>query len=118
MLHNNPFVPISDDDAETIYQLRNALLHSFGLYSKGKTKTHDYRFFLSLGEKESHLIRRNPQNSDEYLISISALHDKFETAVERYRTELEADSELQNNFNNMFQNYGAVGVQPGSVPKW
>ena len=42
------FQPISDDDAETIYQLRNALLHSFGLYSKSTTNT--YYFSLILPE--------------------------------------------------------------------
>ena len=109
------FAPISDDDAETIYQLRNALLHSFGLYSR--SRTNHYFFSLTLPRVDP-WIQRDPPNSDKYLISIAALYDKFETAVERYRTELETNSELQNNFHNMFQNYGAVGRQTGSVPKW
>ncbi len=52
-----------------------------------------------------------------YLISIAALYDKFEIAVERYRTELETDNELQNKFNTMFPYYGAVSVQTVSVKK-
>lgn len=108
------FQPISPDDAETIYQLRNALLHSFGLYSK--SRTNDYYFSLILPEVGP-LIQRHPQNSDVYLISIAALYDKFETAVERYRTELETDSELQSKFNTMFPYYGAIGVQAVSVKK-
>ena len=44
------FGPISAGDEETIYQLRNALLHSFGLYSESESKKHvvtKYRFTLS-----------------------------------------------------------------------
>jgi hypothetical protein len=41
------FLPISPAEAETIYQLRNALLHSFGLYSKKDTQ--EYRFLLTAG---------------------------------------------------------------------
>jgi hypothetical protein len=109
---DNYFQPISSDDAETIYQLRNALLHSFGLYSK--SRANNYFFSLILPEAGP-LVQRHPQNREQYLISITALYDKFETAIERYRTELEADSDLQDKFSKMFPYYGAISVQAVSV---
>lgn len=83
------FQPISRDDAETIYQLRNALLHSFGLYSKSETKTSKREYYFSLILPDAGpLVQRNSQNSDMYLISITALHDKFERAIRGYKKEI------------------------------
>jgi len=96
---------LSLDDAEIIYQLRNALLHSFGLYSNANNK--EYRFTLVFTE-ESPWIQRLPGNV--YLISITVLHKKFEIAIERYHIALKADNDLQDKFTKMFPNYGAVDL--------
>lgn len=45
---------IDDENAEIIYQLRNSLLHSFGLLSKAKNKT-TYRFMV--GASRDNLVR-------------------------------------------------------------
>ena len=98
------FQPISPGDEEVIYQLRNSLLHSFGLYSKSKSKT--YRFIVSANDAQ--LI--NNIDSDIYQVDIIALHRKFEDSIEKYANDVNSDVKLQRNFLDMFSNYGAVGI--------
>jgi len=90
------FKPISSDDATTIYQLRNALLHSFGLYSEHKGKV--YRFTLTAVRRP--LVQERAD--DKYWIDILTLHDRFEAAVERYHADLGDDQDLQRNFDAVF----------------
>ena len=99
------FQPITSGDEETIYQLRNALLHSFGLYSKSKTK--DYHFVLTVNG--SALVQSH--GSDTYQIDLRSLHQKFEDSLGKYSTDLNADPTLQSNFLKMFVNYGAIHVE-------
>jgi hypothetical protein len=68
---------ISQNDADTIYQLRNSLLHSFGLYSKRKGKV--VRFVLFGGPGT--LISPSASESDTYLINIEILRTEFENAL-------------------------------------
>jgi len=110
------FQPISPDDAGTIYQLRNALLHSFGLYSKSETKTTKKEYYFSLilpGVRP--LVQQHPENPDVYLISIAALYDKFEAAIESYKKDVENDLALQSNFGLMYPYYGTIGIHMVSI---
>jgi hypothetical protein len=104
---NEYFQPISSDDVETVYQLRNSLLHSFGLYSKSSKQ--EYRFILILPKAEP-LVQQRPENV--YLISITALYEKFEAAIRNYREDVERNPTLQDKFSRMFPNYGVVRVHP------
>ncbi len=98
------FQPISSGDEETIYQLRNALLHSFGLYSQNKTNS--YNFVLSVNA--SPLIQLH--GSDIYQIDLRTLHQKFEDSLMKYSTDLNIDTALQSNFLKMFVHYGAIHI--------
>jgi hypothetical protein len=110
------FQPILLDDEETIYRLRNALLHSFGLYSKKETKNtkKEYYFNLILPEVGP-LVQQHPENPDMYLISIAALYDKFNAAIENYKKDVENDLALQGNFGVMYPYYGTIGIKTFSV---
>jgi hypothetical protein len=104
------FKSISPDDAETIYQLRNALLHSFGLYSEYKDKV--YKFVLTAGRGP--LVQE--QADDKYWIDILTLYDRFEMAIEGYHAALRGDQALQRNFDAMFPKYGTTYISnPGSA---
>jgi hypothetical protein len=110
------FQPISPDDAKTIYQLRNALLHSFGLYSKSATKTSRKEYYFSLILPEAGpLVRQHLENPDIYLISIAVLYDKFETAIRDYKKDVENDPVLRNNFSLMYPYYGAISIHPMAI---
>lgn len=108
----NYFQPISSGDEEAIYQLRNALLHSFGLYSQTKTRT--YRFVLSA----NNVALVQSLGSDAYQIDLRTLHHKFEGSLGKYVNDLNVDVTLQINFLKMFPNYGAVHFGEDSLPNY
>jgi len=97
------------DDAETIYQLRNALLHSFGLYSEKKNRHGEtvkvYRF--TLAKVGGVLVC---QVNTGYLIDILTLHNQFEIAIESYHADLQTCSSLQTHFAAMFSRYGHIDI--------
>lgn len=97
------FAGLQQADRDVLYQLRNSLLHSFGLYSKGRSKV--YRFCLT-GHGAGPLVS-HPQ-PDQYVIALRVLHRKFETAVAAYQAAVNSDQQLQANFAAMFVNYGRV----------
>jgi hypothetical protein len=79
---------LTKTDADLIYQLRNSLLHSFGLYSektdsKGRVIA-TYNFVLSRGTGK--LIKH--LNNDYYCVDVQRLRELFDQAVEKYETEL------------------------------
>ncbi|MBI5118763.1 hypothetical protein HZA56_20020 [Candidatus Poribacteria bacterium] len=98
------FQPISAEEAETIYQLRNSLLHSFGLYSR--TKSHEYRFILSASGVP--LVQQ--MSAGCYQVDLLTLHGKFEDSVKQYAADLNADPMLQENFRKMFPCYGSIRI--------
>lgn len=101
------FACLSSEDAEIIYQLRNALLHSFGLYAESKGKKYHFTLvYQDIGK----LIQTHPQHGDSYLLSITSLYRQFETAIDRYHAQLATDTELKSKFKAMFPRYGAIRV--------
>lgn len=113
--------PLTSEDAESIYQARNALIHSFGLYSekrRGK-RVQKYHFgFVSVLPNALFVpvppdalpVERNPTGSDEYLINLFVLWGRFEQAIHRYHTDLESSAELRTHFGAMFPKYGSLGI--------
>jgi len=110
------YLALSDQDAETIYQLRNSLLHSFGLYSevyrKGKLRR-TYRFILTQ-QGSGHLIQEI--GDDTYEIDVQLLRRLFNSAIAHYQTDLKdtarADyDELQRNFDKMLRKHGSITIR-------
>ena len=95
------------DDRDVIYQLRNSLLHSFGLYSEDKKKKKVYRFFLTDTGTDP-LV--SPKQGDRYYVDLQVLHREFEKAVKLYREKLNGDGELKKKFDKMFGNYGCIYI--------
>ena len=107
------FKPLSPDDAQAIYQLRNSLLHSFGLYSTARQKgrgIQEYYFTMLCAPLNTGLVQRDPA-TNQYLVNLWILHAKFETAIDRYRADLVTDQELQARFGAMFPIYGTTGIE-------
>ena len=104
---NKYFQPLGPDDAEILYQFRNALIHSFGLFSESKSKT--YHFGMSMTDTK--LITPRPNN--RYTIDVYVLHQKFEDSVSQFQSDLDADSNLQAHFAAMFGKYGSVSYGGG-----
>jgi hypothetical protein len=99
----NFFHPLSPGDDVTLYQLRNSLLHSFGLYSQTPAQTYHFHV-TAIGNVP--LIQHTPPV--DYQIDLLELYNRFEQAITNYSTALEAQQQLQTKFLAMFANYGAI----------
>ena len=95
---------IEQEYVEELYQLRNALLHSFGLYSMYRKKI--YKFVLT--EDPSFFIKNNSSN-DRCIVSIKTLHHKFEESIcdfyNRYK-----DLDSYDKFDELFKKYGKTEI--------
>jgi len=95
------------NEAYLIYQLRNSLLHSFGLYSETSDKkgnvTAVYNFVLTRGPNTLII----PSGNNFYKVDVQCLRERFEKSVAEYEAELRDTSrsdhqDLNKNFNLMF----------------
>lgn len=103
------FSGLSTDDADILYQLRNALLHSFGLYSK--TRTREFSFNIA---PASNLIEK--VGNSVYVINPWILRVRFDEAIQQYHAHVSTDSGLRANFQKMFPIYGTIIVGNMPVP--
>lgn len=82
------YLGLNGSDAGLIYQLRNSLLHTFGLYSEEQDKNGNiqatYNFSLSVGltTMVKHL------KDDYYQVDVQRLRELFEQAVIKYHVDL------------------------------
>lgn len=98
---------LGQHDQAIIYQLRNSLLHSFGLYSQD-SRGNEYHFILSANGGQT-LVECGTQPSS-YRVDLRVLHDKFESAINQYKMELWTNPGLQVKFSNMLPNYGRIFI--------
>jgi len=99
------YIGVSQSEAHILYQFRNSLLHSFGLYSEenknGKVIT--YNFIPSQGLL--YFIKNIKE--DYYRVDVQILREKFSAAVDKYEKDLMENSSkdfeiLKQNFIKMF----------------
>ena len=95
---------ISPND-EVLYQLRNSLLHSFGLYAiKGNN---EYRFLLSTSQNDDVLFHM--QGSFHY-VNVLHLHHLFEVSIPKFRESLENHTEWHAEFEALMVKYGGTRI--------
>jgi hypothetical protein len=101
------YLGLTDSVAGLLYQLRNSLLHTFGLYSeeldkRGKIKA-TYNFILTLGSRR--LVEHI--KDDYYQVDAQCLRELFEQGVSKYEADLrdvsrQDNQELNDKFSAMF----------------
>lgn len=70
-----------EEERECVYQLRNAMLHSFGLFSKVRKKNEDIFYYFRL-TREGEFIRYHKKGNEvKVSIDILKLRDKFNQAI-------------------------------------
>ncbi len=94
---------------EELYQLRNSLLHSFGLFSKGKNSK-EYKFILT--RSKGFLIKRKDL-SNSYCVSVDNLHEKFEASITEFK-KIYSSLESFQNFESLFKKYGSTEINKNS----
>src|SRR3989304_6681581 len=99
------FNPISISDKDVIYQLRNSLLHSFGLYSKDNK---DREYYFVVDEVGGQIVEYLPEN--KYKVDLITLKNLFESSIYLYRTKMLMDTCLQLKFNKIYNKYGFTHV--------
>jgi hypothetical protein len=97
-------------DAETLYQLRNSLLHSFGLYSSSKGGSVVYRFTVDQ-DSANWLIRQNSKITENWWVNLTELDKRFEKAVTDYDAHITAGTKtFPTGDKNIFDKYGSVSI--------
>lgn len=87
-----------EEEKEYVYQLRNAMLHSFGLFSKDDENI-IYRFELKQdGEFISYCKRKE---EIDIFINIWELKEKFNQAIYFYKKDLYEKEEILERFNKI-----------------
>lgn len=99
------FTPLNLGEDDTLYQLRNSLLHSFGLYSHSRNGR---AFHFRVASPGTDLLEEAGQ--DNFLVGVVPLHNRFETAVSRFGYDVRTQNELKDNFDLMFPKYGSIHV--------
>ncbi len=102
------FQPLSAGEEQTLYQLRNALLHSFGLYSENHGT--QYRFTLSFQPCCIPASLVTNLGGGRYFVEVANLHGRFEAAVSAFQKDVDANTALQQNFRKMFVKYGSIPI--------
>lgn len=104
------FQSLNPEDETAIFQLRNALMHSFGLYSEKKKKppTKPQIFRFTVIHSGGPLVTR--VDDEKVFVDLATLHCKFEHAVKAYQSDLEKCSTLRRNFGVMFPKYGFTNI--------
>ncbi|MBC8052028.1 MAG: hypothetical protein H7Y13_03090 [Sphingobacteriaceae bacterium] len=97
---------IDSQNQEILYQLRNSLLHSFGLYSKDRNGK-VYNFILDRG---NNLIVKKLDDTN-YVISVILLLNSFESSIQKYKKDILAEPNLMENFILMLPKYGGIGIK-------
>ncbi len=94
------FTDINSRYHHILLQLRNALIHTFGLYTKD-SNNQEYYFKLITDKNYPFCIEELERNKI-YRIGDIQLHKTFEISVNKYHEKLLKTHSLQENFNKIF----------------
>jgi hypothetical protein len=92
----------STEAAETLWEVRNAMMHSFGLYIKEKDDQAGKVLRFASGcpaeGRDTAPVLKN-ENEDVWTVCLQHLYDRFLEAVRRYQQDLKSgNTKLQDNF--------------------
>jgi hypothetical protein len=103
------FMGLSEADAEAVYAVRNSMMHSFGLYDNKNERGLSFsQGCIRLDEAASPVW----SVKGGWIICLHHLYNAFLRAVHSYEQAVIHDSLLQENFENIYHDYGYVIVIP------
>ena len=106
--------PQIHEESELIYQARNAMMHTFGLYTKDR---HDREFkFIYDWQKELDFIINYDSDFNMHIINFYGLNKAFDKAVENYNSfllqeiEIHPDGTNIRNFTKAYRLFGLISA--------
>lgn len=103
------FLKLTSTDARTIYMLRNAFVHTYGLLA---ADSHGNVFrFTVLYTDEPWLINQTTDLNGNtiHVVNLFDLYNKFESAIDTYHDNVKRDPQIQANFEKVFNELGTIG---------
>jgi hypothetical protein len=103
------YLGLSEDEASALWDVRNAIMHSFGLYvSKG----HKVSIEQTCGHSRCRLVRKKKEG---WRLCVGHLYPALLGAIESYKRDLDANKgDLRERFERMFPKYGSMIVKRGT----
>lgn len=103
------FMELDPEQAGIVWDLRNALMHSFGIGSVKGTP------FIVQTQAADDVVTRTAGGM--LALSITSLYWRFIDSVPQYERQVRKDSALQAKFKQMFDTYGMLFLAPGPVQR-
>jgi hypothetical protein len=112
---------LTEEQVWCLWQLRNSMLHSFGLIAKAETKRYPVdivQFVLSYGAMDVIFVGQTPGTGARLwtaVVDYWKLQQQFEQSIAAFRLELEdtgSGGELQIRFQRIWADYGRTQIQP------
>ena len=111
---------LTNAQAWCLWQLRNCMLHSFGLLAKvndARQFADVVRFVLAEDGMDVIVVGRTGGAERDWtaVVDYWKLHAQFEQSIVAYRRELEnpaSGGDLRNHFDRMWTDYGRTKIQP------
>lgn len=89
---------LQTDECSILYQLRNSLLHSYGMYSIDG-KEIEYFFTVEYSDDERFICSQG----NNHTVNLKKLHNLFESSILRAKESINHE-----HFNEMFNKYGVL----------
>jgi hypothetical protein len=114
------YADMTEMDANAVWYLRNAQMHSFGLADiqivkrRGKPNTARLRWRLGLSETCSiprFTLRPVQKISKTRFVCVTHLYEVFRVSLENYEMRVRQDNELGKRFTTMFWRYGVLDTR-------
>ena len=107
------YLDLKWDDGETIYMFRNALIHTYGLYSVNEINSssnynNTYKFKVVYDESINWLIEPSTSVTGTYCINLHELYKKFESAIYKYHSDVKIVPICMQNFEDKFDELGII----------
>lgn len=102
ILFYRKYMQLNEITAEVLYQLRNAVTHSFGTHSSNPAKKTQYRFVYNLsGDK---LFEQ--KSAVVYSVNTDQLNNRFLRAVQQFKTDVLNDAAVRKRFFAVYRRIG------------
>ncbi|MDP3441378.1 MAG: hypothetical protein Q8T08_00820 [Ignavibacteria bacterium] len=106
---------LTPDESLTLYMLRNALMHTYGLFAVCERSPKigvEFWFKVTIGDNSYFInMTKDETTKIHYDVSFSSLFEKFYKSIDKYHQILltTSETEKRSNFEKIFDRIGLIG---------